>query len=185
MSMGLRTSFATAPQRPEDALSPMPPPESTSDVEVRVTVSGKFFRLGSQRWYVKGVTYGPFSPNSQGHFLPERDQLSSDFDAIRRLGGNAVRLYHPPPPHLLDCALARGLRVLIDVPWEKHRCFFEDWGSRRGALAAVRQAARDCGSHAGVFALSVANEIPHDIVRFYGARRIERFLNELVDAAKQ
>jgi GT2 family glycosyltransferase len=151
----------------------------------RVTVSGKFFRLGSQRWYIKGVTYGPFSANAQGHFLPEWEQVTRDFEAIRALGANAVRLYHPPPQHLLDCALGNGLRVLIDVPWEKHRCFFEDWASRRGALEAVRRAAKDCGSHSGLFALSVANEIPHDIVRFYGSRRVERFLGELIDATKQ
>jgi len=35
------------------------------------------------------------------------------------------------------------------------------------------------------FALSVANEIPKDIVRFYGARRVEQFLAELMDAARE
>src|SRR5205085_3484192 len=34
-------------------------------------------------------------------------------------------------------------------------------------------------------AYSVGNEIPPDIVRWYGARRVERFLAELRDVAKQ
>src|SRR5205085_12132206 len=34
-------------------------------------------------------------------------------------------------------------------------------------------------------AYSVGNEIPPDIVRWYGARRVERFLAELCDVAKQ
>src|SRR3712207_6636648 len=31
----------------------------------RVRRDGKFFRLGSEKFYVKGVTYGPFAPNSE------------------------------------------------------------------------------------------------------------------------
>src|SRR5206468_349635 len=34
-------------------------------------------------------------------------------------------------------------------------------------------------------AYSIANEIPSNIVRWYGARRIERFLAELTDVARQ
>ena len=43
--------------------------------------------------------------------------------------------------------------------------------------------ARDLASHAGVFAISVVNEIPTDIIRFYGRTRVERFVDELVDHA--
>src|SRR5258707_1309180 len=93
----------------------------------RVRVSGKLFRLGDQRWYLKGLTYGPFAPNSFGEHLPERPKLLEDFVKIRELGANAIRLYHPPSLMMLDDAWSHGLRVLVDVPWEKHRCFFEDW----------------------------------------------------------
>jgi hypothetical protein len=86
---------------------------------------------------------------------------------------------------LLDEAAANDLRVLIDIPWEKHRCFLEDWSSQDAARKIVRTTARKLGNHPGVFAISVANEIPHDIVRFYGSRRVERFLEELIDSVKQ
>jgi hypothetical protein len=49
----------------------------------------------------------------------------------------------------------------------------------------VRQAAATLGRHPGVFAISVANEIPHDIVRFYGPDRVRRFLDDLLAAAKE
>src|SRR4051812_41597806 len=92
----------------------------------RVRVDGKFFALAGQRWWVKGFTYGPFAPDREGNHVPERARRCADFAQIRELGANALRLYHPPPRPLLDDALEHDLRVLIDVPWEKHRCFFED-----------------------------------------------------------
>ncbi|MEO6434788.1 MAG: hypothetical protein ABIP55_03365, partial [Tepidisphaeraceae bacterium] len=71
----------------------------------RVRVSGKFFQLNGRKWYLKGLTYGPFAPNSEGLFLPERDRLRSDFVQIRELGANCIRVYHRPPQWVLDDAL--------------------------------------------------------------------------------
>ena len=50
---------------------------------------------------------------------------------------------------------------------------------------AVRTAVQSCGKHPAIFAFSVANEIPADVVRWHGARRVERFLAELADALAQ
>lgn len=150
-----------------------------------VCADGKFFALGGHKWYVKGFTYGPFAPNHAGEFLPSQKRLTADFAKIRELGSNSIRLYHAPPAWLLEEAIAAGLKVFIDVPWEKHRCFFEDWTSQRDARAAVRTVARESGTHRATFALSIANEIPKDIVRFYGVKRIERFVGELIDVARQ
>jgi glycosyltransferase involved in cell wall biosynthesis len=151
----------------------------------RVRVSGKFFRLGEEKWYLKGLTYGPFAPNSQGLFLPERPQVRRDFAHMNDMGANAIRVYHVPPTWLLDEALAHDIRVLIDIPWEKHRCFFEDWSSTQAARKVVADAARDVGNHPGVFAISVVNEFPNDVVRFYGAPKMEKFVDELLDSVKQ
>jgi O-antigen biosynthesis protein len=63
----------------------------------RVRRDGKFFRLGSEKFQVKGVTYGPFAPNSDGHPLPEKQQVHRDFGQIRELGANCIRLYHICP----------------------------------------------------------------------------------------
>ena len=179
-------SAAPPPGRMTDGFSDgIAPPEGSANVGMRVAVDGKFFRLGGGKWYVKGFTYGPFAPNSHGEQLPEPPQRARDFAQIRGLGGNVIRLYHPPSVDVLDEAAEAGLRVLVDVPWEKHRCFLEDYTSQVDAVQRVRKAARELGRHPGVFALSVANEVPHDVVRFYGRRRIERFIDGLCDAAKQ
>lgn len=151
----------------------------------RVSASGKFFQADGQKWYLKGLTYGPFAPGERELYLPVRSRVRSDFAQIRSLGANCIRVYHRPPAWLLDDALENGLRVFVDVPWEKHRCFFEDWSARQTALRQVRHAARELGAHPGLFAISVANEFPCDVVRFYGQARIGRFVDELIDTVKQ
>lgn len=147
----------------------------------RVSVDGKFFRIGDAKWYAKGFTYGPFAPNQHGEALPDDERVLRDFAHMRELGANLVRVYFPPPARLLDFALEHDLRVLIDVPWEKHRCFFEDWQAKEAARDEIRKVSRELGSHPAVFAISVVNEFPNDIVRFYGRRRLERFVDELLD----
>src|SRR5205809_5574873 len=75
--------------------------EPTGDVRFlaaqRVTVSGKLFSVGGSKWYLKGLVYGPFRPNSHGLPLPERPQLLRDLAHMRELGANCIRVYHPPP----------------------------------------------------------------------------------------
>jgi glycosyltransferase involved in cell wall biosynthesis len=151
----------------------------------RITTAGKFFRLAGRKWYVKGFSYGPFAPREDGVHLPTRSRMRCDFAHMRELGANALRVYFPPPLSVLDDALEYGLRVLIDVPWDKHRCFLEDWFAQTEARIRVRGTASTLGNHPAVFAISVVNEIPADVVRFYGHRRVERFIDELLETVKQ
>ena len=157
-----------------------PLPKGTARAHPRVRVRGKLFCLGEERWYLKGYTYGPFAKNEDGFYLPTLAQMRQDFAQLKSLGANAIRLYHVPPVELLDAALEFDLRVFVDVPWEKHRCFFEDWSAQADAVAAVRSAARQVGAHPATLAISVANEIPHDVVRFYGADRVAKFIEKLL-----
>ena len=157
----------------------------TTTQHARVQSHGKYFRLHDAKWYVKGFVYGPFAPNADGDYLPERNVVETDFMRIKDLGGNTVRVYHVPPQWFLEVATEHDLRVFVDTPWEKHRCFFEDWHVTRDARNHVRQTARMLGNDPAVFAISVANEIPIDVVRFYGRQRVERFVSELLDIVKQ
>src|SRR5690349_5545533 len=110
----------------------------SADRETRVRVSGKFFRLGTAKFYVKGFCYGPFEQNSAGEYLPDASRMANDFRHMHALGANTVRLYTIPSFATLDAILNHGLRAIIDVPWEKHRCFFEDWDAKKSARAQVR-----------------------------------------------
>ena len=150
----------------------------------RVSVGGKFFRLGDKKFYVRGLAYGPFTPDSSGLRFASRAQSAKDLLQMRELGVNMARVYHVPPRWFLDEAAEQGLKVLIDIPWNKHLCFLDSQQRREEARQAVRQAVSECGGHPAVFAFSVANEIPADIVRWSGARGVADFIDELVQVAK-
>src|ERR1700722_2172000 len=151
---------------------------------LRPAASGKFFRVDGKKFFPKGVTYGPFAPNAAGEPFCERQQTARDFDLIARLGANLLRVYYAPPRWLLDLAHERGLKLLIDIPWSKHLCFLDSAPLQREACVAVRDAVKACARHPAVFAYSVVNEISPDIARWSGGRAIERFLDELVNVAK-
>src|SRR5882724_13471124 len=70
----------------------------------RVEISGRFFTSGHTKWYVSGLTYGPFQPNSGGDPFPSVERATADFSHMRRLGASALRVYHTPPRWLLDQA---------------------------------------------------------------------------------
>jgi glycosyltransferase involved in cell wall biosynthesis len=150
----------------------------------RPIVSGKFFRVGQSKFYPKGVTYGPFRPNSSGDPFFEPAATARDFDLIHTLGANLLRVYHVPPRWLLDLADSHGLKVLIDIPWSKHVCFLDSTDAQEAACAAIREAVQKCARHPAVFAYSVVNELPPDIVRWSGAAAVETFIDKLAQVAK-
>jgi len=150
----------------------------------RVRRDGKFFRLGARRFHVKGVTYGPFAPDAQGQPFASPEQTKQDFLQINELGVNLLRLYYAPPAWFLDLATEHGLKVLIDVPWAKHLCFLDSRQARSEARRKVREAVRANKGHPAVFAHSVANEVPAEIVRWSGVVRVQQFLGELITEAK-
>jgi glycosyltransferase involved in cell wall biosynthesis len=150
----------------------------------RASVDGKFFRLGREKFHPKGVTYGPFAPDARGDHFGSPEQAARDFGQIRTLGANLLRVYFVPPGWFLDLAAAHGLRLLIDIPWNKHVCFLDAQVTREAARQAVHAAAVACARHPAVFALSVVNEIPADIVRWSGAAAVESFIDELAGVVK-
>ncbi len=150
----------------------------------RVALDGKFFRLGDKKFYVKGITYGPFAPNEHGEHFPSPEETRRDFQIIRDLGANVLRVYYVPPRWLLDIALEFDLKLLVDIPWGKHLCFLDSEKLRADARIAIRQAVQSCAAHPAVFAYSVVNEISPDIVRWSGAQKVADFLDELVNVAK-
>src|SRR5690348_3638215 len=135
----------------------------------RMSVDGKFFRLGKKKFYAKGVAYGPFAPNAAGQPFPSSEQTTRDFAQIRELGANLLRIYHVPSRWFMDLAAEHDLHLLVDVRWNKQLCFLDSPQYRTAALDTVRRAVYSCARHPAIFAFSVANEIAPDIVRWSGA----------------
>lgn len=145
---------------------------------------GKFIYVGDQKLYVRGVTYGPFGPEANGKAYGDRAAVERDFARIAAHGMNAVRTYTVPPRWLLDAARRHGLYVMVGLPWEQHVAFLEDDGRPASIERRVREGVRSCRAHPAVLCYAIGNEIPPSIVRWYGPRRVERFLKRLYRAAK-
>src|SRR5205814_880154 len=145
---------------------------------------GKFLFIGEEKFYVRGVTYGPFRPESDGSEYHTPELAQRDFAQMQRHGVNAVRIYTVPPRWLLDLANQYDLRVLVGLPWEQHITFLADQSRARNIERRIREGVKDCAGHPAVLGFAIGNEIPSPLVRWYGHRRIERFLERLYRAAK-
>lgn len=150
----------------------------------RPCARGKFLFTGQTKYWVKGVTYGTFRPDADGHMFPGRARVNADFAGMAEAGINTVRVYTPPPRWLLDAAQVHGLRVMVGLPWEQHITFLKNYRTPRQIVARIRQWARDYAGHPALLCYAIGNEIPASIVRWHGRRRVERFLRRLFDAVK-
>jgi glycosyltransferase involved in cell wall biosynthesis len=161
--------------------SPLPP---VVPCNKPLRVHGKFFFAGEEKHFVKGVTYGPFAPSSDGAQFPEPEVVDRDFALMATGGINTVRVFTVPPLRLLDAADRAGLKVLIGLPWSEHVTFLDSREVQAGIREAVVIGVRACARHPAVFAYLVGNEIPPDIIRWHGPRKIERFVASLVALVK-
>jgi glycosyltransferase involved in cell wall biosynthesis len=174
----------TIRRRPVPSVAAVQPPpprhrRSAPAPAERVRLDGKFFRLGSAKFTVCGVTYGPFEPGDDGVPLPPPSQVVADLRQLADLHANVVRVYNTPPRWFLDLAQLHGVKVLLDVAWPKNISFDRDPAITAAAHAAVRSAAAACGNHPALFAISLVNEFPAELVRYVGRRKVERLLDEL------
>jgi O-antigen biosynthesis protein len=150
----------------------------------RPQVRGKFLYVRNQKFYIRGVTYGTFETDENGTEIHDPDVVERDFANMARNGINSVRTYTVPPTWLLDAAERHGLFVMVGLPWEQHIAFLDVPGRAEEIEDRVRAAVRTCAHHPAVLFYAIGNEIPTSIVRWHGARKIERFLLTLYEAVK-
>ncbi len=150
----------------------------------RPKAKGKFIMLGSEKFYIKGVTYGTFRPDEKGIQFPSPDIISRDFSQMATCGINTVRVYTVPPIYLLDAALANNLKVMVGLPWEQHITFLDSTERTKDIIKKIKQFVISCGNHPAILCYTIGNEIPATIVRWYGCKKIERFLHRLYKAVK-
>ena len=162
---------------PESRLAPL-----TSSEKVRPL--GRSFCLNSEKFFLKGVTYGPFALSRDGAPFPEASTIEIDLALMSELGVNSFRTFTPAPIWLLDKAASYGLRVITGIPWAQHISFLDSSRTRAEIRNTIARSVRASREHPAVLAHLVGNEIPPEIVRWYGAKRIRKFLRELVDVAK-
>src|SRR6202011_4300417 len=149
-----------------------------------VRVQGKFFFVGGQKHFIKGVTYGPFPKGSHGVPFPESGMVDTDFALMTEAGINTVRVFTVPPVWLLDAAERVGLKLLVGLPWSQHIAFLDSLETQEQIRETVVAGVRDCRRHPAIFAYLIGNEIPPDMVRWHGAEPVRRFLRRLVACVK-
>src|SRR5215469_14874339 len=76
------------------------------------------------------------------------------------------------------------MRVLVGLPWSQHVAFLDDRRLQAKIVEGVSEAVRGLGRHPAIFAYLIGNEIPPDIVRWHGAKRVRTFLRRLMEAVK-
>ena len=151
---------------------------------LRPTIAGKFLQLGPERFWVRGVSYGTFAPDKNGHHFPPPARIAEDFESMRRARVNTVRTYTVPDQRFLDLAQQHDLRVMVGVPWADHVAFLDNRRMSRSIRRDVMAHVRALASHPAVLVLALGNEIPAPVVRWLGPERVERFLSELCADAK-
>jgi O-antigen biosynthesis protein len=152
----------------------------------RLSAQGKYIYQDGQKFFARGVSYGPFTSNSRGESYPEPDRVAADFSLMRELGVNVLRTYVITPPWMLELAAKFELRVMAGFYWPMQLTFLDSpemvrdiRNTVRREIAALRQFKEV------IFAYSLGNEIRADIVRWHGPRAVSRFLAELYDIGKE
>ena len=159
------------------------PPEKRG---LRVVAAGKFLQLSDGTPHLlRGVSYGPFRPNSRGEPFPEDARLAEDLQHMARLGFNTVRLYELPTEAVLREAEAQGLRLLVGIPWSEHVDFLADSALCREIEARVASACTRLRERACITAFLVGNEIEKTLVRWMKPRRVRAFIEKLIDTARR
>ena len=145
-------------------------------------VKGKFFFRGESKFFIAGVTYGPFG--SEGDEEYRLEDVERDFARIAATSMNSVRLYTIPPRWLLDAAERHGLYVLVGLPWEQHVAFLQDRQRTRSIIQRTKLGVRSCAGHPAVLGYTIGNEIPASVIRWHGREEVESFLQALCRAVR-
>ena len=157
-------------------------PDSSTN---KITVKGKFLYDGENKFFIKGVTYGTFRPDENGRQFPDEATVDQDFRQMAAAGINCIRSYTIPPKSLLNAAQRHNLKVMVGLAWEQHITFLEKKSIYTAIIKRVMEDAVQCGSHPAILCFAIGNEIPAGIVRWYGKKRIESFLQKLYTEVKK
>ena len=152
----------------------------TSLLPTRIRTASKFFFEGDRKFFIKGVTYGPFKPDEKGDQFGRPEQVDVDLRLMRDIGVNVLRVYHAPPNWFLEKCAAAGMRVLITLPWEKHIEFLRVRKVRDQITRMVRTTVKRYVGNPAVLGYLVGNEISSTMARWLGVRQVIEFVEHLV-----
>ena len=151
----------------------------------RPRVLGKFLFVGDEKLYVRGVTYGTFSPSPQSDDGYRPDAVERDFAAMAAQRHQRRPHLHGAAAWLLDAAQRHGLRVMVGLPWEQHVAFLDDRGRAEAIERRVREGVARLRRPPGGALLRDRQRDPRADRALARPAAIERFLERLYRAAKE
>ena len=152
----------------------------------KIEVRGKFFFLGEEKFYIKGVTYGAFQPNGDGQEYFDKEKIDADFAMMAQSGFNTVRIPHTTPPrYLLDIAHKYNLKVMIGLSAEQYVGYLIDNKKTSNFKSEIKRKVRECADHPALLCIALGNEISSSIVRWLGRKKIEKYLKSVYDIVKK
>jgi GT2 family glycosyltransferase len=150
-----------------------------------LSIQGKFLYLDGEKFFIKGVTYGWFPPeDNEGVPYPRPDVVRKDFELMKSAGINTIRTFDPPPDYVLEIASELDIKVIVGI-WVWHKYIFDDKKFLEHYKNVVNETISKSSGYDSVIMYTIGNEIPIEIIRYYGNKRIERFLLELYKTAKK
>ena len=150
----------------------------------RVRARAKFFFEGDYKFFLKGVTYGTFAPDSDGYYVGPPEKARIDLSLMREIGVNGVRVYHAPPKWFLDLCYEFGVRVMVTLWWGQNVDFLSSGRRRREIFAKVHSDVNSNAGHPALLGYLVANEISSTMVRWYGVRRVTEFVENMINIGR-
>ena len=151
----------------------------------KIEVRGKFFYQGDQKYYVRGVTYGAFKPGMDGKEYTDVEQIDHDFAMMAANGINTVRIPHTTPPRiLLDIAHKHKLKVMIGLSAEQYVGYWIDGKTSPDIMNIISEKVKSCANHPALLCIAIGNEVSASIVRWFGQKKIERYLKKVYKTIK-
>ncbi|HEY5607796.1 MAG TPA: glycosyltransferase [Alphaproteobacteria bacterium] len=173
------------PRGPRLAVVGAQPHVSPQEHLIRVRAGGKFLFAGTEKFWVKGVTYGAFQPDDAKREYTDEAKIARDFAMMAEAGINTVRIPHTVPPRsLLDIAERHGLRVMVGLSAEQYAGYLIDRKGAPDVEQIIREKVRTVAGHPALLCYALGNEIVAPLARWIGRRRIERYLEKLYRAVK-
>jgi small nuclear ribonucleoprotein (snRNP)-like protein len=154
----------------------------------RLYVNGRLF-------FIKGIGYGIEYPGTKGSMdtyksVP-KGLFEKDFRMMKEAGINTIRTYEPLPPKLLDIAEENQIMVIENICYP---CDNTDFNSRvhlEILKDQIRKYVSRDKNRKCILMWSIWNDAPWawgaggNVVKRYGFNKVNNFLRELYNAAKQ
>lgn len=147
-------------------------------IKNNIKTDGKFFRSGSDRLWLRAVTYGPFPPDKAPDIL-------QDFTRIKAAKFNAIRVFTLPDKALLDAALAAELLVFVGLQWRQYEDFITRPSLFSSAVIKLTSWLHLHSSHPALSGVYVANEIPSDLVRWMNPTKVREAIETLIETGRE